>query len=343
MRLRDNIQQNMNALVLHEVKTAPVYQTFEKPTLAPDEVLIQIKAAALNHRDVYITQGLYPGIVTPIILGSDGAGVVVELGEAIPRKWLQQEVVINPSIGWQKNTAVQPMDYSIVGMPTHGCLAEYVKIKVTDLTLLPKPNHLTWNEAAALPLAGLTAYRALFTKAKVQAGERVLISGIGGGVALFACQLAIAAGAEVWVTSSSEQKIEQAIALGAKGGANYKEENWHQDLLEKAAGPFDVIIDSAGGDGFKYFLDIANMGGRIAFYGGTRGSFKVSPQKIFWKQLSLFGSTMGSSEEFAEFIDFVNKTQLKPVVDSIWKLEDAAKAFDHLDAGKQFGKVVVSL
>lgn len=333
----------MKALVLNEVKQQPIYQDFDTPDLAKGEVLIKIKAAALNHRDVYITQGLYPGIVTPIVLGSDGAGVVWQLGEGIAQKWLHKEVIINPSIGWEQNTPAQPKDYSILGMPSQGCFGEYVKVKLEELTLLEKPKHLTWSEAAALPLAGLTAYRALFTKANLKAGERVLISGVGGGVALFACQFAIAAGAEVWVTSGDTQKIAQAIALGAKGGVSYKTEDWYKELKKEAKGGFDVIIDSAGGDGFKRFLDVANMGARIAFYGGTRGNFVINPQKMFWKQITLYGSTMGSSEEFAQMVDFVNQTQLKPVVDSVWKLEEGAAAFEHLAAGKQFGKVVLEI
>lgn len=333
----------MKALVLNEVKQQPIYQEFDTPNLEKGEVLIKIKAAALNHRDVYITQGLYPGIVTPIVLGSDGAGIVWEVGAEVNERWLHKEVIINPSIGWQNNTSAQPKEYSILGMPTQGCFGEYVKVKLEDLTLLEKPQHLTWSQAAALPLAGLTAYRALFTKAQLQAGERVLISGVGGGVALFACQFAIAAGAEVWVTSGSEQKIEQAIALGAKGGVNYREEDWYKQLKKKASGGFDVVIDSAGGDGFKRFLDVANMGARIAFYGGTRGNFVINPQKMFWKQITLYGSTMGSSEEFEQMVKFVNKTHLKPVVDSVWKLEDGAAAFEHLAAGKQFGKVVLEI
>jgi NADPH:quinone reductase-like Zn-dependent oxidoreductase len=333
----------MKGLVLHEVHQKPLYQELERPTIGENEVLVKLKAAALNHRDVYITEGLYPGIVTPVVLGSDGAGIVCEIGSGVDVVWKNKAVMINPSIGWEHNTVVQPMDYSILGMPTNGCFAEYVKIKVEGLTLVEKPVHLTWGQAAALPLAGLTAYRALFTKAQLKTGERVLISGVGGGVALLACQFAIAKGAEVWVTSGSTQKIEQAIALGAKGGVNYKEEGWHRQLMEKADGAFDVIIDSAGGDGFKRFLDVANMGARIAFYGGTRGSFVVSPQKMFWKQITMYGSTMGSSEEFGEMVAFVSETKLQPVVDSTWTLENGAAAFDHLASGQQFGKVVLEI
>jgi len=331
----------MKALTLQAPKTPISCQDIPQPTPTKGQVLIQLKAAAINHRDVYITQGLYPGVVTPIILGSDGTGEIVQLGEGIDPSWLHESVVLNPSIGWEDALGVQPEEYQILGMPQNGCFAEYIAVDLKQVH--KKPKHLSSEQAAALPLAGLTAYRALFSRAQLQKNERVLISGVGGGVALLACQFAIAAGAEVYVTSGSEEKIEQAIALGAKGGVNYKEENWHKTLLKKANGGFDVIVDSAGGDGFKYFLDLANMGGRIVFYGGTRGSFKVNPQKVFWKQLSLLGSTMGNAKEFGEMLGFVAQTQLIPVVDSTWKLEDGVAAFDYMDQGKQFGKIVFTI
>lgn len=331
----------MKALTLQAPKTPISCQDIPQPTPTKGQVLIQLKAAAINHRDVYITQGLYPGVVTPIILGSDGTGEIVQLGEGVDSSWLRESVVLNPSIGWEDAPGVQPEEYQILGMPQNGCFAQYIAVDLKQVH--KKPKHLSSEQAAALPLAGLTAYRALFSRAQLQKNERVLISGVGGGVALLACQFAIAVGAEVYVTSGSEEKIEQAIALGAKGGVNYKEENWHKTLLKKANGGFDVIVDSAGGDGFKYFLDLANMGGRIVFYGGTRGSFKVNPQKVFWKQLSLLGSTMGNAKEFGEMLDFVAQTQLIPVVDSTWKLEDGVAAFDYMDQGKQFGKIVFTI
>jgi zinc-binding alcohol dehydrogenase/oxidoreductase len=331
----------MKALVLTESGKNVSFQEVSKPELSKNQVLIRIHSAALNHRDVYITQGLYPGVTVPVILGSDGCGEVVEVAEGVDKSWLKKSVIINPGTGWNNNPVVQPKDYRILGMPDNGCFAEY--IAVDEEQIAEKPEHLSWQQAAAMPLAGLTAYRSLISRAGIKKSDRVLISGVGGGVALFACQIAIAKGAEVFVTSSSEQKIKKAIALGAKGGANYKEENWHKSLKKSAGGGFDLIIDSAGGDGFKYFLDLANMGGRIVFYGGTRGSFKVNPQKMFWKQLSVFGSTMGNNEEFSSMVSFVNEHKLIPVVDSIWSLEKGTEAFEHMNQGKQFGKIIIDI
>ncbi|MFK7795998.1 MAG: zinc-binding dehydrogenase, partial [Aureispira sp.] len=328
----------MKALVLPAIKQALDYQDIEKPTPKAGQVLVQLQAAALNHRDIYIQQGLYAHIKTPVVLGSDGAGQVVAVGEGVNNAWLDTEVILLPGIGWD-NEAVQPQDYQILGMPADGCLAQYVVVDVAQV--FAKPSHLSFEQAAALPLAGLTAFRALLVRAQATGQDRVLISGIGGGVALMAFQMAVALGAEVYVTSSSEEKIKRAIALGAAGGANYKTENWHKILKEQAGGEFDVIVDSAGGEGFKRLVDIAAPAGRIVFYGGTRGKFTVSPQRVFWKQLSILGSTMGSRSEFERLLAFVASKKLVPVVDSTWDLEQGQEAFEYMDKGKQFGKIVV--
>jgi NADPH:quinone reductase-like Zn-dependent oxidoreductase len=329
----------MKALLLESVNSSPVYKEVEKPKPAEKEVLVKIAAAALNHRDIYISQGLYPGIVTPIILGSDGAGTVLELGVNVGKEFLNREVIINPNINWGANPKVQDKKYNILGMPSNGTLAEYVCVNVDRLS--DKPAHLNFAEAASIPLAGLTAYRSLFTKAALQKGERLLISGIGGGVALTAFQMALAIGAEVWVSSGTDDKIEQAVKLGAKGGINYKTENWHKELEKIAGGGFDVILDSAGGEGFQYFLDLANPAGRIVFYGGTRGSFKVNPQKMFWKQLTIFGSTMGDDHDFDKMISLFKDYQIIPFVKDIRPLSDGAAAFKDIDEGRQFGKLVL--
>ena len=312
-------------------KDAPVeYREIPDPEATPGQVVVDIKTAALNHRDVWITKGMYPGIVYPGVLGSDGAGM-----------YDGREVIICPNIGWGNKRAHQHPSYSILGMPTFGTMAE--KVVVGEDKLYDKPVHLSWEAAAALPLGGLTAFRALFTRGQLQAGERVLISGIGGGVALFAFQFALAAGAEVYVTSGSEEKIKRAIEMGARGGVNYKLEDWHKTIAKQAGG-FDVIIDSAGGPGFALFPKICNYGARIVTYGGTRGKIPAfTTQSIFWKQISIMGTSMGSDEEFAEMVQFVNSRKIKPVVDKIFPASEAKTAFDRMDAGKQFGKIVITI
>lgn len=320
----------MKALIFKEKNQPLSLVDVDQPVPEEGQVLVKMKAAAMNHRDVWITKGMYPGLKTGVIVGSDGAGEVD--GRA---------VIINPSIGWGDNPNMQARNYQILGMPGNGTFAEYLAIGKEQL--YDKPDHLSWEEAAALPLGGLTAYRALFTKGQLKAGEKVLISGVGGGVALFACQFAITAGAEVYVTSGNPEKIQRALEMGAKGGVNYKAEDWHEQLKEKARG-FDVIIDSAGGDGFGRFLKIVNPGARIVVYGGTRGSYtKLSPQVLFWKQVSILGTSMGNDQEFADLIEFVRKHHIHPVVDATFSLEEGEAAVERMDQGLQFGKIVFQI
>ncbi|HMQ64594.1 MAG TPA: zinc-binding dehydrogenase [Flavilitoribacter sp.] len=298
------------------------------PIPSAGRTVVTLRAAALNRRDYFITKGLYPRIITPIILGSDGAGL-----------HNGREVIINPNQHWGNNPAFQSKNYTILGMPDNGTLAE--KILVNADRLYPKPAHLNWYEAAALPLGGLTAYRALFTKGGLKNDHKVLVTGIGGGVALTAMQFAVAAGAAVYVTSGSAEKLDKATAMGAAGGADYREENWHEDL-KTASGGFDLIIDSAGGPGFNQLIKIANPGARIVTYGGTLGAVpKFLPQSIFWKQITICGTTMGTDQEFGQMLDFVAEHQLQPVVDSVFPLSGINEAFERMQQSDQFGKIII--
>jgi zinc-binding alcohol dehydrogenase/oxidoreductase len=305
------------------------------------EVRVQLQAAALNHRDVWIKAGQYAGLTFPACLGSDGAGVVDALGQGVAGDWLGREVVINPSFDWGPREAAQDDGFSILGLPRAGTLAEHIVVPVGQLTA--KPTHLTWSEAAALPLAGLTAYRALFGRAQLKVGERVLISGIGGGVALFALQFAVAHGAEVYVTSSDDDKIARAVALGARGGFNYTHSGWAKTAAH-AGHAFDVVVDSAGGDGFEALVDLAAPGGRLVFFGATRGNPPGLPmRKIFWRQLALLGTTMGSPADWEAMIAFVERHRIKPVVSAEFPLNEIDAAFALMERGGQFGKIVVHL
>lgn len=345
------IDQRMKAIQLAE-KYQPV-QLIDAPmpTAGPGEVLIKLRTAALNHRDVFIQQGLYPGIKLPVILGSDGAGVVAEVGEGVDPVWHGQAVIINPALNWGSNPKFYGTEFQILGMPRNGTFAEYVAIGINYIH--HKPNHLSFEQAAALPLAGLTAWRALMTRAGLHADgsntpEKVLITGIGGGAALFALQFAIAAGAEVWVTSGSDEKLARASALGAAGGVNYHEPDWAKMLMAQTGGEksgyYTIIIDSAGGPGFAKLIDVATAGGRIAFFGGTMGNITdIVPPKVFFKQLSIFGSTMGTEHEFADMIAFVAAQKIVPVVDEIIPLADIKQAMQKMDAGKQFGKLILKI
>lgn len=309
------------------------------PQPAAGEAVVTLRAAALNHRDVWIKTGAYAGLKWPCIPGSDGAGVVESVGAGADASWVGREVIINPSFFWGADERAQGAQFQILGLPRDGTLAQKIAVPVEQLT--PKPRHLSWQEAGALPLAGLTAYRALFSRARVQPGERVLISGIGGGVAVFALQFALAAGAEVWVTSSSPAKIARAVALGAKGGFNYGEANWVETAL-KTPGAFDVVVDSAGGEGFGRLIDATASGGRIVFFGATRGDTTLPVRKIFWRQISLLGTTMGSPADWAAMLALVERVKLRPVISEVYPLARAEAAFALMEAGAQFGKIVVT-
>jgi zinc-binding alcohol dehydrogenase/oxidoreductase len=319
----------MLAFVQNSKDERPQTQSIANPEPLAGEVLIQISAASINHRDVYISQGLYAKIAYPVVFGSDGAGMNG-----------QREVIINPGLYWGDNPHFSSPMFQILGMPRQGTLAE--SICIPSEYVYDKPLHLSSEEAAALPLAGVTAYRALFSRGRLQAGERILITGIGGGVALFLMQFALAAGAEVWVTSGSEDKISRAMALGAKGGVNYRDENWAKSPDLNAG--FDLIVDSAGGEGFGHLLKLARPGGRIVTFGGTRGMVpNFSPQIVFWKQLDILGSTMGTPEEFGAMLHFVNAHRIHPIIDSIYSLADAAAALTRMESGEQFGKICITI
>ncbi len=318
----------MKALVLNRLHEGLDYQEVALRKPGRSEAVVELSAAALNHRDLFITQGQYAGIKFPSILGSDGAG---RCGE--------REVVINPSLFWGKSQVAPGPDFRVLGLPDDGTFAE--AIVVPKANVFEKPAHLSMGEAAAITLAGLTAWRALFTKIRLKKGEKLLISGIGGGVSLTALQLAAAAGAEVFVTSGSAEKIEKAMKLGAKGGANYREAGWEK-TFQKEVGRVDAVLDSAGDDGFTGLVSLLAPGGRLASYGGTLGKVNgLSPQVVFWKQLSIFGTSMGSPREFGQMLSFVEKHEIRPVVDSVFPLEKGNDALRRMAEGRQFGKIVL--
>jgi len=320
----------MKALILKEVKQPLVLQERPSPKAGKGQVIVKLKAAALNRRDYWITQGLYPGIRCPVILGSDGAGTA---------DLKQKEVIINPGYNWGERQEAQSSDFKILGMPDDGTFAE--EIAVPKEQLFAKPEHLSWEQAAALPLAGLTAYRALFKQGRLQSSQTVVITGIGGGVACIALQFAVAAGATVIVTSSSQAKIDKALAAGATAGFLYAAEDYASQVNEQF-GPVHLIVDSAGGDGYGELIDMVCPGGTIVNYGITTGpSANLELRTVYWKQLHLVGSTMGSPEDFAAMLDMVNKQKIEPVVDEVFALSEGNKAFEKMNVSSQFGKLVL--
>jgi zinc-binding alcohol dehydrogenase/oxidoreductase len=331
----------MKAIVLTGTDQPLTLQEVDKPTLSTGEVLVRLKAAALNRRDYWISIGKYAGIKYPTILGSDGAGVVAEVADDADQSWVGKEVLINPGHEWGSNPDFQGKEFKILGLPEDGTLAEYVKVKAEYLH--NKPSHLTFEQAAAIPLAGLTAYRALFEKGRAKAGDKVLIVGAGAGTGTLAIQFAVAAGCRVFVTSGSGEKIERARHLGAAAGVNYKAQDWAEELQHMAGG-FDIIIDSALGKDFAKLPDLCNPGARIVFFGATAGSIpELNPRTLFSKQIQLLGTMMGSPDDFKAMLQLVNDHKIVPVVDEVFPLADTQKAVDKMGNSSQFGKLVISI
>jgi zinc-binding alcohol dehydrogenase/oxidoreductase len=318
-----------------------VVQTIQKPKPVKDQVLIRLYSAALNHRDIWLIREQTQSFPNGITLGSDGSGIVEAVGEDANPLLIGAEVIINPSHNWGTNPFVQGDSFKILGFPDNGTFSDY--IVVSKQYVFEKPEHLSFVQAAALPLSGLTAYRALFSKARLRANEKVLITGIGGGAALWALNFAAAYNARVYVTSSSDEKIARAKNHGAVNGFNYKESDWVEKAIRETGG-FDIIIDSAGGAGFSKLIDLALPGARIVNFGRTAGNISdLSTRNLYWKQISIFGSTMGTRDEFMSMLDFVESRKIVPIIDKIFSLENIDQAFARMEEGNQFGKIVLEI
>jgi len=327
------MSERMQAARLHEIGGPQNLRVKEtaRPEPGEGETLVRVRAAAFNRRDVFITQGLYPGIKLPVTLGSDGAGVLESSGA---------EVVIDPMLGWGTDPDVwDAKTSSVLGMPHDGTFAQYVSVPAGNVH--PKPASLTIEEAAAIPLAGLTAYRAAFTRAALRPGETVLIPGIGGGVQTFVLLFAKKIGARAIVTSGDDAKLERAKAMGADLCLNYKTSpDWHKEA--RAAGPIDVVVDSSGGETLSKALDAVRPGGRIAIYGGTTPASQIKLFPLFWKHVTILGTSMGSPADFRAMLALFDGS-IKPAVDAVYPLDEAVAAAERVAASRQFGKTVLRI
>jgi NADPH:quinone reductase-like Zn-dependent oxidoreductase len=336
----------MKAIRLHELDGPEnlVYEDTPDPEPGSGEVVVKVHAAALNRRDVFVTRGMYPGAkqeALPITLGSDGSGEVVARGEGAGGPDEGTEVVINPALHWGDDPAVPGKEYRILGLPDEGTFAQFVKVPGDHV--FPKPSHLSHEEAAAIPLGALTAYRALVTRGRVQQGETVVVPGIGSGVATFVVQMAASLGARVFVTSGSEEKIEKAKELGAEGGVNYNNEDWSKELKGMAGG-VDLSVDHVGGEAFDALVSLAAPGGRIVTFGATAGpKVSVVMPRIFLKHLTVLGTAMGTPEEFGAMLDLYAEHGLRPVVNETFPLEEATAAMGHMEEGAGIGKIVLDV
>lgn len=321
----------MQAVRVHEAGEL-VLETVPDPVPAAGEVLVELRAAALNRRDLLVRRGVYP-FPLPLVPGSDGAGVRRDTGE---------EVVIFPSLSWGEAEDAPGPDFQILGGPRDGTYAELIAIP--EENVYPKPARLGWEEAAALPLAGLTAWRALFARGGLRQGETLLVLGAGSGVSTVAVQLAAQAGARVLVTSSSQEKIERAIALGAEAGVLYTEGDWAAAAKELAGGSgVDVVLDSVGTT-WADSLRTLRPGGRAVVFGGTGGTeVELQVRPLYLQQLSLLGTTMGSPRDFAALLRVLEGAPWRPVVDSVLPLAEAGAAQARMESGGHFGKLVLAI
>ena len=321
----------MQAVRVHE-NAVLAFETVPDPEPKPGEAVVELRAAAVNRRDLLVRQGVYP-FPLPLTPGSDGAGVRRDTGE---------EVVILPSLNWGPSEAAAGEDFEILGGPRDGTYAELVALPVENL--YAKPAQLSWEEAAAFPLAGLTAYRALFARGRLSAGETVLVLGAGSGVSTFAVQLAAQVGARVLVTSSTQEKIDRAVELGADRGFLYTEADWVEAVRGATGGRgADLVVDSVGSTWADSLRAVAR-GGRVVVFGataGTEATLQVRPFYLQW--LSLLGTTMGSPADFEALLRMLAAARWRPVIDSVRPLAEAEAAHARLtgDAAK-FGKLVLT-
>ena len=343
----------MKAAVIHEHGGVDRVRVEEIPkTKAGEgEVVLDVRSAALNHLDIWIRKGR-PGVALkmPHVLGSDAAGVVAELGSGTHGVKVGDEVILNPGLSCgccescRRGQQSECTSFSIVGAGRPGTFAE--KVAVPSCNVFPKPAHLDFDEAAALPLAYQTAWRMLMSRAGLKPGETVLIHGVGGGVALAALQLAKLAGAGVIVTSSSDEKLSKAAGLGADHTVNYKTT---KDVaatvkdITKGRG-VDVVIDAIGAGTWETNLNLVRRGGRIVLCGITTGAqAKTNLQALYWNQLTIMGSTMGSHEDVRLMLRAVTTAGLKPVIDSVRPLKEIKDAMGRMEEGEQFGKIVLRI
>ncbi len=329
----------MKALVLPQLKSS--LSDIPTPVAQAGEVLVRLKSAAINHHELWLMENEKDS--QPFILGSDGSGVVEAVGQGVTLLEKGDEVVIHPSLHWGEREDSYGSQFAILGWGNNGTFAE--AISVSEENVFRKPTHLSWDSAAALPLAGLTAYRALFKKADLQAGETVLIHGISGGVAVFALQFAVAVGAKVIVTSTQDAKLRRAQEFGATITVNCNEPDWDKKIKEQLGeGSIDLVVDNLGGEFTSRSLQLLRHGGRLVSYGTTANQFSnIDMQDVFWRQLTIIGSTMGSPEDFANMLDFVSKHNIASVVDSIHPFEKIDEAFTRQKSSNRFGKVVVQI
>lgn len=308
----------------------------------PGQVAIDIRAASINHLDLWLVHGAQR-VTPPRVIGADGAGVVRESRDA---RWKTgDEVVIYPVVcDWEcewcrQGQQVHCPHFGVVGEHSDGTACEVLHVDARNV--YPKPNGLTWIEAAAFPLTFLTAWRMLTTRARLRAGEKVLVVGAGAGVAVAAIRIARHLGARVFATSRSEAKRRRAVELGAE--AAFDSSDFSKAVREATGGGVDVVFEHVGAATLAESMRSVAFGGRIVTCGSTSGpKAEIMMPRLFWGQLDVLGSTMGNASEFEAVLDAID-AGLRPVVDTVYPLVEVEAALTRLDAAEQFGKVVLSI
>lgn len=321
----------MQAVVVREWGGPEVLRCEDMPDPVPaaGETLVEVRASAVNWHDVLVRR-TGRGFPLPSILGMDGAGVRRDTGE---------EVVILPALNWGDRREAPGPAFGFVGDATDGTHAELISVPTANL--FPKPIGWSWAEAAALPTAGVTAYRALFTRARTQPGETVLVIGASGGVSTFAISLAAAAGAQVLVSSSSPGKLERALALGANVGVINTSQGWVEELTALSGGGVDVVINGAGA-GMSETLACLRPGGRVAVFGSKAGTVaEIDVPHLYFSQHSILGTSIGDEHDFGELLTSIRHAAWRPVLDSVRPLADLRSAHERIEAGQHFGKLIL--
>lgn len=305
--------------------------------LGKEDVLVSLRVAGLNRRDIAIPNRL--GDEQPaIILGSDGAGVIEQIGEDVDQVQVGDEVIINPALGWEENSDAPPEGFEILGVPDNGTIAE--KIVIAQSQVEKKPEYLSWQEAGVLALASLTGFRAMFTKGQLKKGETVFIPGASSGVATYMIQFAKAVGAKVIVSSRSEEKRRQALDIGADVAIDTAAD-WEVELKNET---IDLVIESVGRATFNRSLNILKRGGKIVVFGATtEDTVEFNLREFFYGQYQLFGSTMGSREELQTLLTFMEEYKIHPIVGHTFALDDIEEAVEFLKENKQFGKIAIEI
>jgi len=321
---------------------------FGEPVLGPGDVKVRVRASALNHLDLFVRQGI-PTLKLPLphILGSDVAGEVAAVGDDVADLEAGERVAVNPSLSCgeceycMRGDDPLCVDFKILGEHVNGGYAEYVVVPARNVARLP--TDFPFETAAAAPLVYQTAWRMLVSRAQVKPGEDVLILGAGSGVSTAAIQIAKLAGCTVFTTSSSDEKLRRAKEIGADILVNYKEVPWSKAVWELTGKRgVDVVVDHVGAATFKDSIRSLRKGGRLVTPGATTGGLtELDLRYVFWRQLTIMGSTMGSQKEFEDVMKLVFMGRLRPVVDKVFPLEEARKAHEYLERGEQFGKVVI--